>query len=285
MNARVFLTSAVILLAAGSIWSRDYEQEKKVIPAEGAQRVNLELSFGVGHLTIEPGTDADIATIDLDRDISRVRETFDYETRGGTSYVTLESRPRKSIHNLDSEHNDWEMTLSNRYPTEARFELGACEADIELGGIPLTELKLETGAAGTTLSFSEPNPKRMKELRVEAGAASVKLLNLGNARFDFMKFEGGAGSFDLDFRGEYEGECEISVEVGVSSADIILPEGVAVRIETDEDNWFSSVDIQKRKLSRVEDGVYESKDYEEAKDRLLLKIDVGLGSVDVRWKP
>lgn len=285
MNSRIFLATAVILLAAAGAWSRDYEQEKKVIPADGAQRLNLDLSFGVGRLRIEPGTDADIATIDLDRDLSRVRETFDYETRGGTSYVTLESRPRKSIRNLDSEHNTWEMVLSNKYPTEARFELGACEADIELGGVPLTELKVETGAAGTTLSFSEPNPKRMKELRVEAGAASVKLLNLGNARFDFMKFEGGAGSFDLDFRGQYEGECEVSVEVGVSSADIILPEGVAVRIEADEDNWFSSVDIQKRKLSRVEDGVYESKDYEEAKDRILLRIDVGLGSVDVRWKP
>ena len=274
-----------MLLLSGTVLSRDYEQEKKIIPSEGAQRVNLDLSFGVGRLTIAPGSNADIAVIDIDRDISRVRETFDYETRGGTSYVTLESRPRKSVHNLDSEHNRWEMTLSNRYPTEARFELGACEADIELGGIPLTELKVETGAAGTTLSFSEPNPKRMRELRVEAGAASVKLLNLGNARFDFMKFEGGAGAFDLDFRGQYEGECEVSVEVGVSSADIILPEGVAVRIETDEDNWFSSVDIQKRKLSRVEDGVYESKDYEEAKDRILLRIEVGLGSVDVRWKP
>ena len=285
MKSRIILTTALVLLLSGAALSRDYEQENKVIPAEGAQRVNLDLSFGVGHLTIAPGSNADIAVIDIDRDLSRVRETFDYETRGGTSYVTLESRPRKSVHNLDSEHNDWEMTLSNRYPTEARFELGACEAAIELGGIPLTDLKLETGAAGTTLSFSEPNPKRMRELRVEAGAASVKLVNLGNARFDFMKFEGGAGSFDLDFRGQYEGECEVSVEVGVSSADIILPEGVAVRIETEEDNWFSSVDIQKRKLSRVEDGVYESKGYEDAKDRILLKIEVGLGSVDVRWKP
>lgn len=285
MKSRIILTTVLVLLLSGTVLSRDYEQEKKIIPSEGAQRVNLDLSFGVGHLTIAPGSNADIAVIDIDRDISRVRETFDYETRGGTSYVTLESRPRKSIHNLDSERNEWDVVLSNRYPTEARFELGACEADIELGGVPLTELSIETGASATRLSFSEPNPKRMRELRVEAGAASVKLLNLGNARFDFMKFEGGAGSFNLDFRGQYEGECEVSVEVGVSSADIILPEGVAVRIETDEDNWFSSVDIQKRKLSRVEDGVYESKDYEEAKDRILLRIEVGLGSVDVRWKP
>lgn len=285
MKTVVILLSTLIVLAGVSGFSRAAEQEKKVIPAEGAQRVNLDLNFGVGHLTITPGTGADVAIIDLDRDLARVRETFDYETRGGTSYATLESRPRKKSQNLDSEDNNWNMTLSNRYPIEARFEIGACDADLELGGLQLTELTLEMGAASGQISFSEPNPRRMRELKIEAGASSLRLIDLANARFDLMTFSGGAGSFDLDFRGQYEGASEIVVEVGVASADIILPEGVAVRIETEEDNWFSSVDIQKRKLRHIGDGVYESKDYEEAKDRILLKIDVGLGSVDVRWKP
>lgn len=277
--------AGVCLALSGAGFSRDFEQEKKIIPAEGAQRVNLDLSFGVGELTIMPGTDVDIASIDLDRDVSRVRETFEYETRGGTSYVTLESHPRKKLHNIDSDINLWEMTISNRYPIEARLEIGACEADFELGGVPLTELALEMGAASGHINFSKPNPKRMRELKIEAGASSLKLFNLANARFDNMTFSGGAGAFDLDFRGEFQGESEISIKVGVASADIVLPEGVAVRIETDEDKWFSSVDIQKKRLRRVDDGIYESKDYDEAKDRILLKIEVGMGSVDVRWKP
>jgi len=285
MKTIVLFSTALIVLAGVSGFSRDSELENKVIPADGAQRVNLDLNFGVGNLTITPGTSADVVVIDLDRDPSRVRETFEYETRGGTSYVTLESRPRNKSHNLNSNNNHWDMTLSNRYPIEARLEIGVCEADLELGGLPLTELSLEMGAASGQVSFSEPNPKRMRELKVEAGASSLKLIDLANARFDLMTFSGGAGSFDLDFRGQYEGVSEIVVDVGVASADIILPEGVAVRIEADEDNWFSSVDIQKRKLRHIDDGVYESNDYEEAKDRILLKIDVGLGSVDVRWKP
>ncbi len=285
MKTAALFSSVLILLTAAAGFSRDTELETKTIPANGAQRVNLDLDFGVGDLTITPGAIADIAVINLDRDVSRWRETFDYETRGGISYVTLESRVRRKSHNIDSDDNHWEMTLSNRYPIEAKLEIGVCDADMELGGLPLTELSLQMGAASGTVSFSEPNPQRMRELRIEAGASSLKLIDLGNARFDFMKFSGGAGSFDLDFRGQYQGECEVVVDVGVSSADIILPEGVAVRIETEEDHWFSSVDIQKRKLQHIDDGVYESKGYDEAKDRILLKIDVGLGSVDVRWKP
>lgn len=272
-----------VTFASGS--ARTMDQEKKVIPADGAQRVNLDLNFGLGELTISPGSGADVAVIDLDRDLSRVRESFEYETRGGTAYVTLESRPRSKSHNLDSHDNIWDMTLSNRLPIDARLEIGVCEADVELGGLPLTGLKVEMGAASGTISFSEPNPKRLKEINIEAGASSLKLLDLGNARFDYMKFSGGAGSFDLDFRGKFEGESEVVIEVGVASADIILPEGVAVRIEAEEDNWFSSIDIPKRKLERVDDGVYESRDYAEAANRILLKIEVGLGSVDVRWKP
>lgn len=285
MNIRAITLGMLVTFAGTGAFARDFEEGKKVIPAEGAQRVDLDLSFGVGELTIMPGKGEDIAVINLDRDISRVRETFEYETRGGTSYVTLESRPRKKLHNLDSDNNLWEMILSDRYPMEARLEIGACEADFELGGLPLTELSLEMGAASGQVNFSTPNPKRMREFKVEAGASSLKLFNLGNARFDLMTFSGGAGSFDLDFRGDYEGECEITLDIGLASANIILPEGVAVRIETEDDNWLSSVDIQKKKLSHVDDGVYESKDYEGAKDRILLKIEVGMGSVDVRWKP
>jgi hypothetical protein len=164
------------------------------------------------------------------------------------------------------------------------MEVGACDAEIDLGGIPLTELTMEVGAASGQIDFSEPNPERLKEISIEAGAASVTVLNIGNANFEEFSFEGGAGSFELDFRGEYKDEAEISIEIGVGSAEIILPKGIPIRIETGDPGWFSTIDFHNDDLNEIDDGIYETEDFEDAGVRIYVKLDVGLGSIDVYFK-
>jgi hypothetical protein len=285
-NRKIILGLIIFVFGLGSIVSaRNMERETKTIPCDTAKKINLNVSFGVGELTINPSDMKDACKIDLYRDLDYVKETFDFDRTGQTEYVTLESKQRNNRHNFDSERNKWDMTLSTQYEMEASFDIGACDAEIELGGVPLTELSINAGAVSGVLSFDKPNPKRMKEIRIDAGASSLKLLDLGNANFDYLDFDGGAGSFDIDLRGTYKGESEVVIDVGVGSADIFLPSDIPIRIETDDDKWFSSVDIHGRKLHRIDDGVYESTDYDEATTRILLKIDVGMGSVDVRFKP
>ena len=185
------------------------------------------------------------------------------------------------MHDID---NDWDVNLSTRTPMELRREMGACKAEMDLGGVPIRELSIEIGAASGVLDFSSPNPERMQEFEIEAGASSLYLTNIGNANFEHFKFSGGAGSFDLDLRGKYTGESKLEIEVGLGSADIILPKGLPVRIESDNNEWFSSVDLHGGNLDEVEDGIYESPDFGKATIRLTIRLDVGMGSVDVRWK-
>ena len=85
-------------------------------------------------------------------------------------------------------------------------------------------------------------------------------------------------------RGEYSGESRISLDIGLGSAEITLPENVAVRIETEGDNWLSSVDIHGRVVDEVDDDVYESDDFDSADTRIIVDMSVGLGSVDVYFK-
>lgn len=274
------MTTALVLVAAAN------ERESQTIPAEGAKTASLDLTFSAGKLFISPRDIADFAQIEINRDPTRIEETFEHKLNGSVIDVTMESRPKSHTHNLDTDKNEWDMNLSTRYPTEARIEVGACAIDAEFGGIPITEFTLNVGAASGDISFSEPNRERIREMTIEAGASSLKLHDLGNARFDNLKFEGGAGKFVLDFRGQCEGESEVSIEVGLGAADIILPQGVPVRIEADEDNWFSSVDIRDRhSLHKIDDGIWESSGYDDARTRIRLKIDVGMGSIDVRFKP
>ncbi|HKK21450.1 MAG TPA: LiaF domain-containing protein, partial [candidate division Zixibacteria bacterium] len=99
-----------------------------------------------------------------------------------------------------------------------------------------------------------------------------------------MSFSGGAGSFDLDFRGALHGEARADIEIGLGSADIILPSGTAVRIETEGNNWLSSIDFDKRGLDEIDDGVYESPDFDKAHTKIVLNLQVGMGSIKIVWK-
>jgi len=284
MVPRTFVSAialaATIALAAVA---DSLEHLSKKIDAEGAKRIDVAIEFGAGEIILTSADMAEVATVEVDYDPRRIECTVDYSVRGGAGRLLVKSELLRK-RNVDTEENLWEVVLSNRYPMVMEIEAGACDAELDLGGIPIEELKLEIGAASGELDFSQPNPERMKELDIDAGAASLDFRNLGNANFERFNFDGGAGSFELDFKGRYTGESEISIDIGLGSGEIVLPTDVPVRIETGEPGWFSSVNLHDDHLDEVDDGVFESDDYNTADVRILLEIDVGLGSVDIYFR-
>jgi hypothetical protein len=125
--------------------------------------------------------------------------------------------------------NDWELELGD-VPMELSIRAGAYEGRYELGGLAIQRLTVADGAANVRLSFSEPNQEDMRLFRYETGASDVTLEGLANANFSEMEFHGGAGSFTLDFSGELQQDADISVEAGISSVTIVVPEGVDVEL-------------------------------------------------------
>ena len=119
---------------------------------------------------------------------------------------------------------------------------------------------------------------------MDIGASSVEVTNLGNANFEFLSFSGGAASTSLDFLGTIKSSCEASLDIGLGSAKFILPEGLAVRIRTDGDGWFSNVDFHNRDIEEVRDDVYETPDFDDADIRMTIDLDIGMGSADFYWE-
>ncbi|MFH1686458.1 MAG: toast rack family protein [bacterium] len=283
MYRRTFIVTIFVLYLSGGVRAGSKDVVERTIEADGADEISLSMEFSAGELNITPKSMTSVAEIELRYDPSRVDYEIDYDTRGDIGMLTIESSPRRK-RSMDTEDNIWQICLSQEYPMSLDFEIGASEADLELGGLRITELTMDIGAAEGELRFSEPNPIRMETFDIDAGAASLDGVQLGNANFDECNFSGGAGSFNLDFRGEYHGESSISINIGLGSADIILPEDIPVRVVTDSDGWFSSIDFHQDHLDEVDDGEWETDDFENARTRIVLEVDVGLGSVDIYFK-
>lgn len=263
--------------------SRQMEHDTVTVDAGDADEVDVVLEFDAGSLAIAPKAMAEVAIFHIDFDPRRHDHDVDYRVRGRTGRLRAESLHRRG-RDVDTELNQWDVVLSEQYPMDLTLDIGACAADIDLGGLSLHDVEMDVGAASGKVTFSKRNPVRMREFSVDAGATSLSLHSLGNANFDFLDFSGGAGSFELDLRGDYHGESLVTVEIGLGAADVVLPRHVPVRVETGGSNWLSAIDIHGDCLEEVGDGLYESSDFEDAVDRIVIKIDVGLGAVDIYRK-
>lgn len=137
--------------------------------------------------------------------------------------------------------NEWNLELGDT-PMELEINAGAYQGRYDFGGMALHELKVTDGAADVRLEFSEPNKSEMRLFRYETGASKVRLNDLANANFDSMVFKGGAGDYTLDFSGELLRDADITIDAGLSSVVVIVPDGVSARVFVDR--GLANVDVR-----------------------------------------
>jgi hypothetical protein len=125
--------------------------------------------------------------------------------------------------------NDWQLKLGQT-PIDLTINAGAYNSTLNLGGVPLTSLAINDGASNANISFTTPNPARMQRLAYKTGASTISLTGLGNANFAEMSFEGGAGSYTLDFSGKLQQPSNVHISSGVSNFKINVPATTACKV-------------------------------------------------------
>lgn len=256
------------------------ERENKTINRQDESKLEVSMDFGAGTIELARGDADKILDAHFEYEPKYVDLFVDYDTRGTTGILELSGDFfRDSYYDKDIT-NDWRVKLTDALPMTVAMDMGAAEADIDFTGLQITDLDMDIGAADARLWWDKPNPVSMREMKIDCGASSFKMSGIGNANFEYLDFEGGVGSFDLDFTGDWQQSAEADFDVGLGSLEIILPSDIGVRIVTD-DSFLSSVDVDRR-YREVDDDEYESGNYADAKIRLTIRISIGMGSVDIR---
>jgi hypothetical protein len=203
------------------------------VPGSGASETDparLRLEFGAGELILNPGGSARLvdgtATYNI-RDFRPQIDQDDLEVRirqGDYEFITA-----PTLRNLK---NVWDLELG-AVPMDLTIRAGAYKGRMELGGLSLTSLTVEDGAAEVELAFSEPNLGAMSVLQYRTGASNISLRGLANANFHTMVFDSGAGNYTLDFSGELQQDATVSLSSGLSNVTLVIPEGVRASIAID----------------------------------------------------
>lgn len=127
----------------------------------------------------------------------------------------------------------FDLKLGTGRAYQLKFETGASDCDLDVGGLPLTDLVIRQGAGSLEMDFSSPNPEVMDRLKLESGATSVEMKRLSNAGFKRMSVEGGAGSYELDFSGTLKYDATLDLQLGASSVELEIPPTLATDIKAD----------------------------------------------------
>jgi hypothetical protein len=170
------------------------------------------------------------------------------------------------------------VTFSPKSDLDLSVAFGAVDADLELGGLRLTNLALETGASRATLRFSQPNAARCRAATLSSGAAELTVLGLGNSRCDQIAFEGGVGRVTLDFGGAWTSSSRVSVKMALGEVALRLPRQVGVRLTLDKFlATFEPQGLVRRGNS------YLSPGYDQATRHLDIDVTTAVGGVTVVW--
>lgn len=182
--------------------------------------------------------------------------------------------------------NNWELHFGRDMPFALKIQAGGYSGDWDLGGLPITNLEINQGTSNTSLNFSQPNPRIMRYMEINSGAARFNLLNLANANLDELNFSGGASDYIIDFNGDLRRDADVSVIMTAGDLTLVIPPDTAAKI-----NWRGSFgasintdsNFSKQRSDKLRGDTYVNQSWLDGTEpRVNIELTITGGSIDVR---
>ena len=278
MKQRVPCSLVLGLLLAVAVSSRlDAQSWRTVTTSRQLGResaLNVRVTYGAGRFSVHRAPPEILYHMQLryDEDVFAPRSEYD----GRTLELGLDGTQNARIWRQGG--GDMDLELTGSVPMDLELEFGAVRADIDLGGLSLTTLSVETGASESLLDVSLPNPIAMTQAEFRAGAAAFTARRLGNLHTRRIEVSAGVGDMTLDLTGDWRQNADVIVKMGLGSLHLLFPEGLGVKLE--RKTFLTSVDTE----GLVKRGdAYYSLDWESAEHRVTVLVEAAFGRVEVRW--
>lgn len=276
MKTRALCSLAVLAAVAVATPATAQEDLKTLSVSRaisGQERLDVQVRYGAGELTLTPASGRTLYAMDLMWDERAFEPVNELE---GTR-LEIGTRSSQRGVDLDRERSgSLKVALAPDLPMDLRLDFGAGRATVDLGGLQLRDLDLKTGASESTLDVSRPNPGTLRQAHLDIGAAQFTARNLGNLNLERLEVNAGVGDIRLDFAGSLEHDVAVQIDMGLGSLELRIPVGVGVRLERSSFlTTFEAEGFDRR------DGVYYSSNWDSADRQIDVDIKAAFGSIRV----
>lgn len=241
-------------------------------------RITVSVGYGAGVLKLGRGDEGSLYRVLFRFDEESAEPIAEYGNQHLDVGISIHGHRGRSFRGR-SEGPSLDLQLGPEVPADIELDFGAGRADVDLTGIPVSRLELNTGASESVLRIRELNSEPMEEAIIAVGAADLRVSGLGNFNTTEIEVNAGVGSVVLELDGSWVENAMLSVEMGLGALEIRVPESLGIRVRR-ESRFLSSFDAER--LVRRGD-VYQSLNWDAADRRVEIEISAALGSVDIVW--
>ena len=243
---------------------------------EDNDEVRVFVEYGAGSLTVRAADGGVLYHMNLRYDEEIFEPVSDFSR--DRLRLGVESIGRRFNIGRRQQSAELDLEFARGIPMDMDLEFGAVRADIDLGGLALTDLDLSTGASQSTIDISEPNSIGMSTANFEIGAAEFEARHLGNLNAERIEVDVGVGEVTLWFNGRWQRDARVSIDMGLGALELRIPEELGVRLR--KDGFLVSLDSE----GMVKRGNwYYSPAWEDADRKVTIDLDTAFGSVKVVW--
>ena len=266
---------------------------------EDCSSIELNLKAKTGNCFIRPSQNSDILNVYSNQDAEEYNHSFSNELKDQTWRVrlALEQEGQKGVgtkisyqvFGADTQPNDkfWKIYLTESKPYSLNLDYGLGNANIDLSGLSIKRLKINTGSADVNVSYNSGMENKVDMdtffVKVDLGSLNVKQLNLSRAHV--MIADVGFGNVMLDFSDKPLVSNRVKGSVGAGNMVILLPSDDVPVLVKISDSWLCSVNLCKS-LKRIGTDTYANAAFsnKNSKDAITFDLDVSLGKIIFKEK-
>jgi len=274
-----------------------FGQIKKQFTVEDAQtceNVRLCLKANSGNCYIKPSQNPEILNVFSNQTETAYSHNFRKEVKGKTCevYLNLEESQAEGLSQTistrffgtsekASSDKLWKMYLTENKPYLLELNYGIGNANVDLSGLAIKNLKINTGSADVNVGYysSLENQIDMDTffVKVDLGSVNVKGINL--SRTHFVMADVGFGNMTLDFSNRPLVSNKVKGSVGAGNLIILLPVDETPVLIKIHDSWLCSVKMPEN-LKKISENTFANAAYSKsAKNILTFDLDVSMGNI------
>lgn len=291
----------VLIVLGNGVAAGVIGQVKKQFSVEKAQpcdHVELKLKAKTGNCFIRPSQNEDILTIYSNQDLEEYTHSFSNEIIDQTCTVdlALEQESQRGVSQnisyrmfgADERPTDkfWKVYLTESIPYTLDLDYGLGNANIDLSGLSVKRLKINTGSADVSIGYGSGLENKIDMdtflVKVDMGSLQARQLNL--ARSKVIVADVGFGNMFLDFSHKPLVNNHVIGSVGAGNLVVQLPDAEVPVVVTINDSWLCSINLSNN-LKKIGPNKFANAAYsKDTKNALVFDLDVSMGKIVFREK-
>jgi hypothetical protein len=205
-------------------------------------------------------------------DTTRYVESFDMKIKNADLKIDAGAGSFKIIETSSDLINVTALGIKDNYIFKRIDSGNSTSIDLKM---KKAKIKLQKGSIKNRMEICL-NQEPVWNMDFDLGAASIdfdlSLYKISTARIDI-----GAASLDLKLGDKYP-KTIVDLDAGAASVDIMIPDSSGCEIRSD----FSLSSKHFNGFDKIESGLYRTDNFETAANKIYIRIDAGVSSIDVR---